>query len=134
MAHCLTAVLPTVIDNPVSSGKIELSGDLGDCLKNMRNDITILRRNFIGAGDVLFGNYQKMNRRLGVNVVKRQDLLIFVNLLRRDLPRSDFAKQAIHPCRLLSITSVYHIPPDFSIISGAFFQGWKVQPQWPHPS
>jgi len=45
--------------------------------------------------NVLFGNYQKMHRRLGIKIVESKDFLIFVHFIGRDLPSRYFTENAI---------------------------------------
>ena len=47
-----------------------------------------------GSGHMLFGDHQHVHRRLGSEVVEREDVVVLVNPLRREFPREDAAKQA----------------------------------------
>ena len=44
------------------------------------------------GGNVLLGDDQEMHRRLRADVVEGDDLIVFVELARRDLPGGDLAK------------------------------------------
>jgi hypothetical protein len=55
----------------------------------------ILRFQFHDIPDMLFGNQEKMNRRLGGDVVEGQEFIILIDLLARNLPRDDFTKNTI---------------------------------------
>jgi hypothetical protein len=56
---------------------------------------------FHDVPDVPFGNDQKMNRRLGRDVVKGQEFVIFVDLFRRNFTGRYFTKNTIAHKRIL---------------------------------
>ena len=55
----------------------------------------VLERHIDHAGDVQLGDDQKMDGRPGVDVMEREDVLVFVHLARRNLARNDFAKNTV---------------------------------------
>jgi len=49
----------------------------------------------IHRSEVFFGNNQYMDRGLGLDVVKSQNLIVFINLVGRDLTCDDLAENAV---------------------------------------
>jgi hypothetical protein len=47
------------------------------------------------APDMLFGDHQEVNRRLGVHIVEGQEFLVFKNLVGRNLPFYNFTENAV---------------------------------------
>jgi hypothetical protein len=64
-------------------------------VKQSAGQETILRFQLHDIPDMLFGDQEEMNRRLGGDVVEGQKFIIFIDLLARNLPRDDFTKNAI---------------------------------------
>ena len=56
---------------------------------------TVLLRQGSGTLDVLFGHNKKVHLGLRVDIVKRHDLIVLIQLFRGDLALGDHAKQTI---------------------------------------
>ena len=69
---------------------------LGDFLNGVGHGAHGLGGHVVGdVAVVLLGNHERMDRRLGVKVVERDDLVVLVNDGRGDLVVGDFAEDAI---------------------------------------
>lgn len=82
MGHSLAAVLAAVVDNAVAVvGEAQLACDFGDNLVNTRHVVGIFGGYVIHRRDVLLGNDDNVERRLGVDVVEGINQVILVDLL-----------------------------------------------------
>ena len=92
MRHALSAVPATVRHNAVSVSKLQVFGQPGNHLKDMRYHSAVLRRNAARRSDVCFGDHEKMHRCLRIDIMKRKHGVIFIHLADRDIPRRHLAK------------------------------------------
>src|SRR5215472_5507338 len=74
---------------------VTLAGDLRRHQVAVANNLGILRHVFLDVDDVLFGNDQNVRRRLGLDVLKSVDAIVFEHLLRRNLAGNDLAEQTV---------------------------------------
>ncbi len=97
--HLLATLFAGVGDDPKASLRIGFGtlreGQLGRQREHAPDQGLVFRTNMGHRDDVDLGNDQKMNRRPRVDVVKGQNLVVFVDFARRNLARDDFAKYAI---------------------------------------
>lgn len=69
---------------------------LGDLLDGVSHGAHGLGRHVVGdVAVMLLGNHKRVDRRLGVKVIERNDLVVLVNDGRGDLVVGDFAEDAI---------------------------------------
>jgi hypothetical protein len=61
-------------------------------------------RGFFESGDVFFGDYKNVSWTLRVKILKREDLIIFVNFLRRHFAANNAAKKTIGHGLILTFT------------------------------
>ena len=72
-------------------------------------DLGVFRRGFLQSDNVPFGNDEHMCRRLRVDVLEDVHLVVFVHLLRRDLPAMILQKRQSSMSKMLAYGS--HVPP-----------------------
>ena len=79
---------------------------------HMANDGAILFGDVVQRGDMLLRDHQKVHWGLRVDIVKGEDLIIFVYLLGRNLAVDDLAEQTIRAVLLgwLRVRSVTALP------------------------
>jgi hypothetical protein len=81
----------------------ELARDLRGFQEQMAEDSLIFRRSFVDARNRFARNDQNMRRRGRANVAKREDLIILINDVSRNLPISNLLKQRLaHGARIIS--------------------------------
>ena len=102
MGHALARVLAAVVDETEAALHTADLGDLRDLFKDVGHHRAVLRRDIVGPADVLLRDHQHVHRRLRIKVLERQDLVVFIHFIGRDLPVRDFTKNAVHSM-LLSI-------------------------------
>ncbi len=97
--HLLSALFAGVADQAETTLGIGPGPLLQSQLRRQGHDAAqqglVLGVNVGQRDNVGFGDDQKMNRSPGVDVVKGQNLVVFVDFARRNLARDDFAKYAI---------------------------------------
>ena len=96
MLYTLAAVLAHVGHHTVAVVTAQFLAQAGNGGKHMSQQLAVLLGERGSRVHMLLGNHQKVNRRLGINVVERKDLVILEQLIRGDLALGDFAEQAIH--------------------------------------
>jgi len=84
-----------VIHGPVSVLDAALVRNFRRDEVRVADDLRVFRRSFLDADDVFLGNNEQVRGRLRANVFDREDMVVFVDLLRGDLPGEDVAEQAI---------------------------------------
>ncbi len=62
----------------------------------MPKDALVSGREMRERSDVLARDHENMHRRLGMNVGEDHRIIVFIQLLRGNLARGDFAEQAVH--------------------------------------
>jgi hypothetical protein len=91
--NTLTGVGTGINRHPKAAfGNAVIAGKLSGDLKNLADDRVVLWLDIEHAGDVLARNDQKMNRRLGIDVFKDDDVIVFKNDVRLYLLGDDAAK------------------------------------------
>lgn len=74
-----------------------LGGDAFGGINELRDHVAMIRFEMRNGLNVLFRNYQDMNRRFGLLIGKREDLIIFGDdCFGRYLAMDDFTKNAVH--------------------------------------
>ena len=96
MGHALARVLAAVVDQAEAALHAAELGDLRDLFKDVGHHRAVLRRDIVRPADVLLRDHQHVYRRLGVQVLERQDLIVFIHFIGRDLPVRDFTKNTVH--------------------------------------
>jgi hypothetical protein len=90
----LAAVIPVVDDETVSFPEIQLFRHLNRPLRQEGNQM-VAGRDVLDRFDVGFRDDEYMGGGGGMNVVKRQDPVVLINLIGRYLPASDLAENAV---------------------------------------
>ena len=96
--HGLAGILADIGDHAVAVVQANFLGQLGDHGKDMAQQGTVLLSQGSGTLDVLFGHNKKVHLGLRVDIVKRHDLIVLIQLVRGDLAlgeeftRDDFIK------------------------------------------
>jgi len=93
--HGLAGILADIGDHAVAVVQTDFLGQLGDHGKDMAQQGTVLLRQGSGTLDVLFGHNKEMHLGLRVDIVKRHDLIVLIQLVRGDLALGDHTKQTI---------------------------------------
>ena len=65
-------------------------------LENVAGQGFVVFAQVIEGGDMFFRDHQKMHRRLWANIVKRDNLVVFIKLARGNIPGDDLAEQTVH--------------------------------------
>lgn len=66
----LSAVFAAVVDHTVALIQAQLGGQFGDDRKDMTYHSAVLVIELVGTGDMLPGHHQKVDRRLGRQIIK----------------------------------------------------------------
>ncbi len=82
-------------DKPKSVGQTPFPRDIGGLQVEMPDEGGVFRREVEDGRDMPFGNHQNMRRRLGIDVLDGDALLVLMNLGGGDRPFDDFAEEAI---------------------------------------
>ena len=85
MHHSLAAVLAHVGHNAPSLHKVQFLGEFCRHRKDMRHNRAVFFCNVRCRLDVLLRDQQNMYRRLGIQVVERQDAVVLIGFFARDL-------------------------------------------------
>jgi hypothetical protein len=91
----LTSAGANVEDSAVSLLDLALSGDHGSGQMAAADDFGVTAFRLFQSCKMPFGNDEHMDRRLRINVFKREDVFIFENFFRRNLAPNDSAEEAI---------------------------------------
>ena len=95
MEYGLARIWPDVVAGTITALEISFLGQLRRDKVRVADDVRILRSRRIDASNVLLRNDQDMRRRLWIDVVESEDTIVFIRLLRGDLPANDLAEQAV---------------------------------------
>ena len=97
--HLLTAMATGVDDGAKAALGVGHGPLLKRQLARFHHDFShegfVGRRQLRHGRNVRFGNDQKMNRRPRIDVMKGQEIVIFIHFSRRDGARNDLAKDAV---------------------------------------
>ena len=91
----LAGILTAVANNAISVFQILLRGNDPDSAKAFSKFTVVRKIRFIQGSKMLLRNDKDMNRRLGINVTERVDIIIFVDFGGRDFTLHDFTKEAV---------------------------------------
>ena len=92
----LSRMGPAVADEAVPAfGDALLSGKLPRDQVDMAYEGGVIVSEVVRAADVLAGNDEDMDRRLGVDILERDDPLVLVDDRTRYLPGYDIAEEAV---------------------------------------
>lgn len=96
MEDNLTRVWAVVGDDPITRlSDPSLRCYLLDSTENLAHQGRISCGNLVNRWDVLLGDHQKVDRRLWVDVLKGEHMVVLIDLGRRNLPPDDLTKEAI---------------------------------------
>src|SRR5215831_4908548 len=95
MENGLSRVRAYVVHRAKSVLQLALPGDLGGDQMGVADNLSIRLGQVIDTGNVSFGDNQDVRGRAGLDVFKGEDLLIFVNFLRRYGAGDDLAEEAV---------------------------------------
>ena len=93
--HRLTGARPYVDHCPVSILDAALPGQMGGHQLAAANDIGILGDSFFQSADMFLGDNEYMSRRLGVNVLKGEGVVVFIDFAGGYLAPNNAAEQAV---------------------------------------
>ena len=94
--NSLTRLFFGIEDDPVAA--VFYSGFVGygsGFVKDMAEKILPFLGKVVECSDVVFGNDKDVDRRLGIDILKREDLPVFVDHIGRDLFLYDTAKDTV---------------------------------------
>lgn len=91
----LARVLALVDDEAVTACKPERGGDVRDAHEALFDELCLLLVHLGEGGKVRLGHDEHVHGRLGIDVAEGEHVLVFVHLLRGDLPGADLAEQAV---------------------------------------
>jgi hypothetical protein len=94
--HFLTAGLATINDHVVAVAQAFVGGDLRQSDDAVTDDRSVLVGEMRQGDNLFLGDYQYVNRSLGVDVPKGQTDFVFVNDVSRDFTVDDFLKDGRH--------------------------------------
>jgi hypothetical protein len=93
MGHRLAAISSIVNHEPVAGlVQSQLGCDAGRGEEKVAEQCLVSALSLTNSSEVFFGNDQDMNRRLGGDIMKGEDLLVFIGDLGRNLARNDLLK------------------------------------------
>jgi len=97
MRHAFAAIR-TIINHEPKARIVQafLPGDPLCDIEEMAQKRFVRCRGFRHAGDFSFGNDEKMNRRLGIHIVKRQAKVVFISDPGRDFAGDDLRENGAH--------------------------------------
>ena len=95
MENGLSRVRPYVVHRAKSVLQLALLGDFCGDQMGISDNLCIRLGQVIDTGNVFLGNNKDVRRRARFDVFKSEDLLIFVNFLRRYGARDDLAEEAV---------------------------------------
>jgi hypothetical protein len=95
MIHLLPPHTAVIDNDPEAIIETLSAGDRPDHAKEVPHQITVLRTDIIEIGHMQLGDEQDMDWRARVDVVKRKDVVIFMNLARGYLAAHDPTEDAI---------------------------------------
>ena len=95
MENCLSRVRTYVVHRAKSVLKLALLGYSCCDQVGIADNLCIRLGQMIDTSNVFFGDNKDVCRRAGFNVFKGEDILIFVNFLRRYGARNDLAEEAV---------------------------------------
>jgi len=84
-----------VKDHPEAINKVEFGGQLCAYPHHLTDKLLIFRLHERRSNNMFFGDDQKMDRRLGRDIPEGQELIVFVEFLRRDFTGNDLTEQAM---------------------------------------
>jgi hypothetical protein len=96
MENGLTCIMTVINDHAVAALLKTLLRSKAFCNKEQMSDKFPLRKgDAVNAGDMLFRDKERMDRRLGIDVFKSEGKLVFINDLRRNFSFDDFAENTV---------------------------------------
>ena len=95
MLDALAAVVATVIYYSVAVFKTERLCDLRDFGENICDYISIAFVKLVCTANVLLGNNQNMHGSLGLQIMKSNDFVVLICLIRRDRAVDYFTKNTV---------------------------------------
>lgn len=93
--HGLSCTRADVEDGAISVFDVALAGNLRGSEMAAADHFGVLRLRLFESCKMFLGNDQNVRGRLGVDVFKGEDVLVFVNFLRRKLAAEDAAEGAM---------------------------------------
>ncbi len=96
MENRLSGVRPVIDDHPVTAFiKTPLGSDGLGNKEQVPDELTVRDNNAVNVGNMFFRHDERMDRRLGIDILKSDRILIFVDYCCGDLSFDDLAKQAV---------------------------------------
>ena len=97
MRDAFTGIGSAVDHDPIAAGEVQLLRQVARNQKQFADQCSVIISRVRKAGNNFFRHDQDMYWRLGINVVKRNRVVIFPNDFCRDLPRNDFFENCHEP-------------------------------------
>ncbi len=94
MKNGLSGLFAVIKNNPIVVDALFLR-NLGAFAHDFTDELLIFRRKACRSADMLFGDDEKVDRRLGRNIPEGQNVIVFVYDIGRDVSTGDFAEQAV---------------------------------------
>jgi hypothetical protein len=91
----LTGSWPDVQHRAISIFDGAVASNAGSGEVAEANQLGVFRGGFLEPSDVLFWNYQNVSWTLRIQILKREDPVVFVNFLGRHLSAYDAAKKTV---------------------------------------
>ena len=91
----LTGTGPIIEDQTETVNEAEIGGKSCPGAHHPANKLFVLRLKEGRSGNMFFGDDQKMDRRLRCDIPEGQDVIIFIELVHRDIPGNYFTKKTV---------------------------------------
>lgn len=96
MENRLSGIMAVIDDHPVTAFiKTPFGGDGLGNKEQVPDELTVRDNETVNVGNMFFRHYNRMDRRLGIDVLKSDRMFIFVDDCCGDLFLDDLAKQAV---------------------------------------
>jgi hypothetical protein len=92
-----------VEDSAVSVFDVALAGDLSGHKMAAPDNFRVARLSFFQSHNMFLGNDEHVRRRLRMDILERENVIVFINLLRWSLAANNAAEKAVgigHGCSL----------------------------------
>jgi hypothetical protein len=96
MEDDLTRLFFCVEDDPVAALFYpHICGDGSGFGKDMTDDFLFIPGKVIESGEMVFGDEQDVNRRLGIDILESKDVFVFIDDISRNFFPYNFAKNTV---------------------------------------
>ena len=92
MLYGLTSIITAVGDDAIAVGNACGLGNLGNLFKDFGYDHAVVGGDSVNRRNMLLGNHEHVNGGLRIDVVKCEDIVVFIRFFGRDLTCNDFTE------------------------------------------